>query len=146
MNNYYGVKLDKEGFFTGIRVETKNKEIAEKNGVLVESLPDADSRYYPAYKLINNEWILNEEKLRTIQERINKQELIEKKNFEIEELKKKLSDADYNALKCLEVIIKYLEPILHFDWYKSVGEDREVWRKQINALEEEIKIIEEGEK
>ena len=143
MEMYYGIRLDEEGYFKR-KTESSSKKTAEMNGILVESLPDVDEKYYPAYKYENEEWILDEEKLKIIQEKLIKQKVIEKKNFEIEELKKKLSDADYNAIKCLEQIIKYLAPILHFDWYKDIGNNREAWREQINKLEEEIKDIEEG--
>lgn len=144
MEIYYGVKLDEQGYFTGMYMQSSSKELIEKNGIFVESLPNIDERYYKACRLINNEWILDEEKLKSIQENINKQESIEKKYFEIDELKKKLSDTDYNAIKCLEEIIKHFASILPLGDYKPIGDNRESWRARINALEEEIKEIEEA--
>ncbi len=145
METYYIIKLNDEGYFTGMYGESSSKKIAKMNGILVDSLPpNPDTRLWPAYKLINGEWILDEEKLRIIQERISKQETIEKKYFEIEELKNKLNNTDYNAIKCLEQIIKHFETILPLGEYKTIGSNRESWRKQINKLEEEIKKIEEG--
>lgn len=140
---YYSVLLDEKHYYKNGELGGVSKP--PEGMISVDSFPShPDTRLWPAYKYENNEWIFDEKKAITIQEKISKQEAIEKKYFEIEELKKKLSDADYNAIKCLEQIIKYLAPILHFDWYKDIGDNREAWREQINKLEEEIKKIEEG--
>lgn len=143
-NTTYRVVLDKDNFFNG-RFCKFARGIDIKGYKEVDTLPPNENQsLWPAYKYINNEWILDEEKLKSIQENINKQESIEKKYFEIDELKKKLSDSDYNAIKCLEEIIKHFASILPLGDYKPIGDNRESWRARINALEEEIKEIEGG--
>lgn len=53
-------------------------------------------------------------------------------NREISELKRKLSDTDYKA-------IKYSEGWLTDEEYAEVKAQREQWRKRINELEEALK-------
>ena len=57
---------------------------------------------------------------------------IQATNKEICELKKKLSDTDYKA-------IKYSEGWLTDEEYAEVKAQREEWRKRINELEETLK-------
>lgn len=140
---YYNVNLDEEHYYKFGERGSFSK--TPEGMISVESFPpNEDERLWPAYKYENGEWILDEEKLRIIQEKISKQEVIEKKYLEIEELKNKLNNTDYNAIKCLEQIIKHFEAILPLGEYKSIGNNRESWREQINKLEEEIKEIEGG--
>lgn len=134
MEMYYGIRLDAEGYFKK-KTESSSKRIAEMNGILVESLPDSEERFYPAYKLINGEWILDEEKARIIQERINKQEAIEQINLEMEEIQAKLNNTDYKALK-------WMEGLLTDEEYNPIKEERMSLRSRYNELEEEIKEIE----
>ncbi len=134
---YYAIKLNEEGYFTGQYIESSNKETAERNGILVKSLPNADEVFYPAYKYINNEWILDENKLLAIQEKISKQERIEQINLEMEEIQAKLNNTDYKTLK-------WMEGLLTDEEYNPTKEERISLRSRYNELEEEIKEIEGG--
>lgn len=137
MEMCYGIRLDAEGYFKK-KTESSSKRIAEMNGILVESLPPNENQaFWPAYKLINNEWIFDEEKARIIQERINKQEAIEQINLEMEEIQAKLNNTDYKALK-------WMEGLLSDEEYNPIKEERMSLRRRYNELEEEIKKIEGG--
>ena len=67
-----------------------------------------------------------------------KQMAISKCQFKIGTLKSKLQATDYKA-------IKYAEGELSAEEYAETLEQRRAWRADINALEEEIKAIKEGE-
>lgn len=60
-----------------------------------------------------------------------KAEAKEKAEAEIIELKKKLSDTDYKALK-------YFEGWITADEYKNILEQRKSWRDKINELENSL--------
>lgn len=145
MEIYYNVLLDENKYYKVGEFRSTSK--TPEGMISVSSFPpNLNESLWPAYKYVNNEWILDEEKLKSIQENVSKQESIEKKYFEIDELKKKLLDTDYNAIKCLEKIIEHFTKILSLGDYESIGKSREEWRSKINELEEEIKKIEEGGK
>lgn len=52
---------------------------------------------------------------------------------EIKELKQKLSDTDYQA-------IKYAEGQISEEEYASIKEERQAWRDRINELEAELEV------
>lgn len=70
---------------------------------------------------------MTEEELKEIEER-NKQEAPER---EIKELKQKLLDTDYKA-------IKYAEGHISEEEYAPIKAERQEWRNRINELEESI--------
>lgn len=134
---YLGVKLDNNNYFAGDYIDSPIKEIVEANGVLVNSFPpNEDMNLWPAYKYENEKWILDEEKLKEIQESISKQNIIEQKLAEIEEFKQKLANTDY-------VCNKWKEGWLTDEQYHPFKMERQSYREEINKLEEEIKSIEE---
>lgn len=57
--------------------------------------------------------------------------------IEIEELKQKLFDTDYQA-------IKYAEGLISEEEYESIKVKRQSWRDRINELEKELEEIQNG--
>lgn len=54
--------------------------------------------------------------------------------YEIADLKAKLRNTDYQA-------IKYAEGLLSEEEYMSIKEQRQAWRDEINSLQEELKEL-----
>lgn len=88
-------------------------------------------KFYPFMKVIENQ---NGEIIDIIED--NEAKSIAKsilaKSLEIEDLKQKLFDTDYQA-------IKYAEGQLSEDEYQPIKEQRQAWRDEINKLEVEQK-------
>ena len=92
-----------------------------------QPLPDK----YSYYAVINGEFII---KRRTPTSQEAKTDEIVSINKQIQELKQKLSDTDYKA-------IKYSEGWITEKDYAEVKQQRENWRSIINKLEEELEGI-----
>lgn len=82
---------------------------------------------YPYINLIIENDILID--IEVDEEYKNKINNLEQYNKEIQELKQKLSDTDYKA-------IKYAEGQMSEDEYQPIKEERQAWRNRINELEE----------
>lgn len=92
-----------------------------------QPLPDK----YSYYAVINGEFTI---KRRTPTSQEAKADEIVSINKQIQELKQKLSDTDYKA-------IKYSEGWITEKDYAEVKQQRENWRSAINKLEEELEGI-----
>ena len=92
-----------------------------------QPLPDK----YSYYAVINGEFTI---KRRTPTSQEAKTDEIVSINKQIQELKQKLSDTDYKA-------IKYSEGWITEKDYAEVKQQRENWRSAINKLEEELEGI-----
>ena len=92
-----------------------------------QPLPDK----YSYYAVINGEFTI---KRRTPTSQEAKTDEIVSINKQIQELKQKLSDTDYKA-------IKYSEGWINEKDYAEVKQQRENWRSIINKLEEELEGI-----
>lgn len=92
-----------------------------------QPLPDK----YSYYAVINGEFTI---KRRTPTAQEAKADEIVSINKQIQELKQKLSDTDYKA-------IKYSEGWITEKDYAEVKQQRENWRSAINKLEEELEGI-----
>lgn len=92
-----------------------------------QPLPDK----YSYYAVINGEFTI---KRRTPTSQEAKADEIVSVNKQIQELKQKLSDTDYKA-------IKYSEGWITEKDYAEVKQQRENWRSAINKLEEELEGI-----
>ncbi len=133
---YYNVNLDEEHYYKFGERGSFSK--TPEGMIRVESFPQIeDTQLWPAYKLVNNEWILDENKLLAIQEKISKQERIEQINLEMEEIQAKLNNTDYKTLK-------WMEGLLTDEEYNPTKEERISLRSRYNELEEEIRKIKEG--
>ena len=86
-----------------------------------QPLPDK----YSYYAVVDGKFTINR-RTPTIEELHNDD--IQAINREISELKKKLFDTDYKA-------IKYAEGLLTDEEYVEIKVQRELWRKRINELE-----------
>ena len=92
-----------------------------------QPLPDK----YSYYAVINGEFTI---KRRTPTSQEIKADEIVSINKQIQELKQKLSDTDYKA-------IKYSEGWITEKDYAEVKQQRENWRSTINKLEEELEGV-----
>lgn len=92
-----------------------------------QPLPDK----YSYYAVINGKFTI---KRRTPTAQEAKADEIVSINKQIQELKQKLSDTDYKA-------IKYSEGWITEKDYAEVKQQRENWRSAINKLEEELEVI-----
>lgn len=115
----YTLNLDENNYVLSI-AHTMNDNI-ELN------LDDYDLTYLSAYRFINNKLILDEVKLKEL--KCEEEQIV--KAEQIAELKRQLSDTDYEA-------IKYSEGWFTEEEYAPIKTMRESLREQIRALESSI--------
>ena len=113
-----------------------------KNDNVELDISKVDLQYINAYKLINNDLILDIEKLQELKD----MEISHNKMLRIEELKKLLYETDYICSRAFEEVLALSNPITFISdfikilvkysaEYKNVIANRIAWRKEIEELE-----------
>lgn len=89
-------------------------------------------KFYPFIKIIENE---NGEIIDIIEDETEKEKeyFINLNLLEIEQLKQKLFDTDYQA-------IKFAEGLISEEEYAPIKEERQSWRDRINELEAQLEV------
>lgn len=89
-------------------------------------------KFSPYFKIIENE---NGEIIDVIEDKVKKekQEFINLNLLQIEELKQKLFNTDYQA-------IKFAEGLISEEEYTPIKEQRQAWRDKINELEAQLEV------
>ena len=131
--NYRGVKLDDNGYATGSYCEGQNKEFLKMNGFVIVDFPDEeDTELWKAYKLKDNKWEKDETKHKKLKEKKNKDKNNEEIQFQLDGIKKQLSELDYHTIKYIEG--EYTEQ----EW-KVYKKQKKELRKKYNDLEKGLK-------
>lgn len=128
-NDRLYVKLDEQGYFSGITRLNPFLSDELKDYTLVNSYPCKDRNSWKAYRYINEQWILDDEKSKKINEDSSRMNESEVKNNKIFDLKKKLLDTDY-------IVIKISEGVANKEDYEGLLKQRQMWRNEINELME----------
>jgi hypothetical protein len=130
---YKSVKLDENGYFTGAWVEGTDKAFVEKNGILVDKLPNEENEELcKAYKLVNNKWEIDNDKLNSLKQSIEEKLNIESIREQMEEIKQELSSLDYKTMK-------FIDGELTLEQYAETKLKKNDLRKQFNDLEKKLK-------
>lgn len=110
-------------------ITDEDKEIEVPNYI---DVLDADFKYLEDYDVITEEeWNQHIVDI-TPTEPTEEELLAQEKQNRISELKSLLSSTDYQA-------IKYAEGLISEEEYSSIKSQRQLWRDEINELEEELK-------
>jgi hypothetical protein len=126
---YVYLKLDENGNIFGIFYDEQNEHDKKIELTDIEFEHFNENMFF--YKYINNNLVYDEslKNLNSINEKN------EKINNEIGLLKRKLTETDYKIIKCYEAFM--LQQPLPYN-LEELSAQRDVWRKEINQLEEEI--------
>ena len=127
------VLLDEDGYWTGQYALLGGLD----GGVEVDSLPEeSDRQKQMCYKLLEDgTWMFDEYKYNSILEEQKKASQIKEIRKKIAELKKQLSETDYQIIKCYEYSLAGME--LPYD-ITTLHEERQAIRDEINAIEESM--------
>ena len=120
------VFLDKDNYY--IADSWGISSSIQENGVEVKSFPpNSNEQYRSAYRLVDDEWVLDDEKLKRIQRSISNQQSIEQINLRIEELKQNLNNTDHK-------FNKWKEGWLTDEEYEPIRIERQNCRNEINKF------------
>lgn len=130
---YKAIRLDENGYFTGAYMEGTDKSLLERNGILVDSLPEEEEKeLWKAYKYKNGKWEKDEDKLNKLKSEKDKRNNNEILLEQMEQIKKQLSELDYHTMKYIEG--EYTEQ----EW-KIYKDKKKELRKKYNDLEKGLK-------